>query len=396
MAGTTAHNYILYQALSTYAAATPALHAVQQSHAKAYAYAKKNEHLKYRTDTECYPAGAAYIGACGPDLFYLEFGATGKFIADLLHYNKTGLFMIWCLRELKKLGIADYDPEDEFRKEGLLMQFAYCLGHISHIAADIVIHPYVNSIVRAYPVPDNQEVFKNARGMLPKAIWKFHNILEHYQDAYVLHKRFQGMHKFGAHWQNANLAQAGSSYYLKKENKSDWFLLKNVKAFYRFLKVYDDTLEQDKYNFFLGKNYFINLDAYYDTTIPSQQMMESMNVLVQGGTYDQSGALQTYGLFDHYLDWAVARTQAFWAEAEAYLAAPQNDFSDPELKEDKAYFPSLRRHWNLDCGLYPAISDTAFSMQIQGKEAEETLLHIPGALEFRSSHGAERADVVFN
>lgn len=53
---------------------------------------------------------------------------------DLLHKHKTGDFVIELIKIAKGLS-----NEDEKRK---LMAFA--LGHISHLAADAIVHPYVN------------------------------------------------------------------------------------------------------------------------------------------------------------------------------------------------------------------------------------------------------------
>jgi hypothetical protein len=377
MPGTTTHNYILYKALTTYAANSPIVSSVKKSNELVTKYAKKKDYKKYRSDDICVTAGCCYLGCFGPDLFYVEFGETGKFIADLMHYNKAGLFMIWCLRQVKQClpaAVSGFRPD-------LLHLFAYCMGHICHIAADIIVHPYVNSIVGAYP--DNPEAFENARGSLKNNIWKFHNILEHYQDSYVLHNLFFEIEGFGQDWETVNIARAAANYYMKKSNRNERFLMKNCKEFYKFTHKYKDVVEEDKYRFFENSNWLLDFEAYYNQTIPSKKTMENAQILVQGWKY---------GLFDQYIAWAVAQTHIFWAEIEYYLASHQNSYDDNELTEDKVMFPQLRRHWNLDCGMSPEADSSTRSWAVPQKK--DTTLNIAGTLRYKSVHSAKRPDVV--
>lgn len=351
MPGSTTHSYILYRALRAIEAgpSSPLFSAIVASHNLAVAHARRNDAKSLGKDAGAALAGCAYLGSCGPDLFYLENGAEAAFIADLLHYNRSGPFVIWWLRNLRAEFTTMMHPTLGLN---LFRQFAYCLGHISHIAADITAHPYVNSIVGAYP--ENLPVFKNARGMLPTKMWKFHNILEHYQDSYVLYRRFQGEERFGKDTDCVNLALPAAK--LIHEGKLDPLgLVEATRQFYRY-GIDLSKIEPYKYACFANKNptvrggYYswVNIDGYYSDVIPNDAMMTRVPRLVQGGTFAKDGRLASPGLFDRYLDEAVDLTVRMWREAAGFLSAekepdpqfPGHRLSPAELKA----FPLLGRH----------------------------------------------------
>lgn len=401
MPGTATHNWILYRTLREFGAASALTKEVQKSHDAVRDWAQKAAAERGDGADELdrfHLAGCAYVGACGPDLFYLDLGSTGTVIADLLHYNRSGPYMIWCLRRVKQ----QLEAVEAGLNTNLLRQYAYCLGHISHIAADIVIHPYVNSIVGAYP--DQSKDFRNARGKLLKNLWKFHNILEHHQDSYVLHRLFFGQEKFSREsWENANVARWASRFFLQDGNSSQYFFVQNSRGYYRYAKAYGANLETDKYKFFASNNWFLNLDTYYDATIPDEATMNSRPGLVQGGTFAQDGTRQTSGLFDSYLDDAVAMAKRLWDEVEVYLAstAKGEDLADPKpddledldkkMSQAKKHFPMLRRHWNLDCGLAPVGDDYPKSWALPN--LPDHSLGIAGGISFVSSHARAKPDV---
>ncbi|MDI1442496.1 zinc dependent phospholipase C family protein [Polyangium sp. 6x1] len=384
MPGLTTHTYVLYKALESFVGSSPLFSQIQSSNAKAVEHARRNDHGRYTKDDACRFAGASYLGSCGPDLFYLEDTNKGQFIADLMHYNKPSLYMLWCLRDIKK----SYAAVVGGKRPDLLMQFAYCIGHISHIAADITVHPYVNSIVRAYP--DNEKLFEDARGVNTKNIWRFHNTLEQYQDSYVLHKRFVGLEKFGQDWENVNIAVAASSYYLNSAHANEWFLLRNARGFYQFERNYSTNLEKWKYQFFTNGNWLIDVKNYYNGTMPSAKTMNDCPQLVQGGSYDKGGALRSKGLFDVYLDEAITRTHALWMEVDTYMRAEQRDFGDPQLTPEKKICPMLRRHWNLDTGL--AIWADASTTEWVPQNGSHRL-KVAGTLGYSTVHSGRKSDI---
>ena len=218
-------------------------------------------------------------------------------------------------------------------------------------------------------------------------------MLEHYQDAYVLHRRFFGSERFQNDWESVNVAAAAAVHFQKTSSKRYWFLVSRAREFYGFTKSFDEALEMDKYKFFTSNNWVIDVNSYYESTVPSRSQMEGCEKLVQGGRFDKKGAIVGSGLFDHYLDRAVAQTQSFWREVETYLAAPQTNFNDEELTPDKRSFRTLRRHWNLDCGLAPDAEAAAKSWEVP--DVEDTRVHIGGSLEFAApSNSGKMKDVV--
>jgi hypothetical protein len=92
-----------------------------------------------------------YIGSTAPDLSYfrhLTGEKQGKSpVADTLHWNRTGDFAIKLVENAKK----DGEPDVGNRLK------AFSIGYITHIFADIIVHPYVNTFAGAYHqqvVPD--------------------------------------------------------------------------------------------------------------------------------------------------------------------------------------------------------------------------------------------------
>jgi hypothetical protein len=383
--GFTTHTYICYRALQETLSDSDSygpFARIASSHALALSHAKSNDPKGLTDDAEAVLAGCAYIGACGPDLFYIEYSKEGEFVADLLHYNRTGPFIVRWLTDLRqrvrslKSGLAP----------PLERQLAYCLGHISHIAADITIHPYVNSIVGAYP--ENGKNFENARGILTENKWKFHNILEHYQDAYILHHRFIDQEGLGPDEACVNLGAPAGHWLRRQTDRTEWLgFVARTRSFYRYATNLD--IEKYKYDFFANENTFVNVSGYYSDVIPDRATAAGVPVLTQGQT--ASGA----GLFDEYVEDAVALTKQMWREVKAYLdipAALQPDCPEPHRlssRELKA-FPLLGQHWNLDCGMAPRVTGGGRSDSFA--TAPQRSLAVAGGLELFTAASHSRED----
>lgn len=419
MPGSTTHSYILYSALRALEAQADSLFApIVKSHVAAISRAMDGDSSALAEKEDGVLQGCAYMGSCGPDLFYLEMGSTGSFLADLLHYNRSGYFPVRWLVDLRSRASQLEKNIDE-----PMQQLAYVLGHISHIAADIVLHPYVNSIVGAYP--DNGKIFFEARATVGPR-WKFHNKLEHYQDAYILHQHFIDEAKFckGDHFGDINCvnlalpaalrmykapgiafiqqgAQAAGSAWRQWRTGSDPLqkipvlgLMPQTRAFYGYASDLG-SIENEKYGFFadtnFSGNFVLNVSHYYKKTIPDEATMRDNLHLVQPE------------LLDAYVAKAVAVTLKMWAEAEAFLTKPGKDVkadydaggpgqlgrvSARELEP----FPTLGRHWNLDTGLAPTLSRLGQTGPVPG--VADTQLHVPGGLKFESIHTAAMPDVM--
>lgn len=108
----------------------------------------------------------AYLGALGPDVPYLggsifrsaflgsryKGKASGKSRwADALHYNRSGDYVFALLARLPHI-------------TSLTLQrklLAYVFGYLTHIAGDVIVHPFVNSFAGAYHDQTDPQAFFN-------------------------------------------------------------------------------------------------------------------------------------------------------------------------------------------------------------------------------------------
>jgi hypothetical protein len=83
-----------------------------------------------------------YLGSESPDLPYLSLGGQTNW-ADLMHYERTNSLVINGFEELHQrwsLGPSESDK----------VELAWLFGYVSHMVADVAIHPIINSIVGPY------------------------------------------------------------------------------------------------------------------------------------------------------------------------------------------------------------------------------------------------------
>lgn len=102
-----------------------------------------------------------YLGANGPDLPYFEnadimgkimqIAGESKF-SDLYHYNRQADFIIEFVRILK-----DIDSDSHFNRA-----MPYILGHLTHLVADSIMHPFVNRFAGAYHMQPVDDLHKNS------------------------------------------------------------------------------------------------------------------------------------------------------------------------------------------------------------------------------------------
>ena len=354
MAGLITHQYILCRALHEYQNNPKGiLTGLKESLKTALKHAKdKDGYKNYYTDVNCVSAGFAHIGAVGPDLFYLGVGTTSMdYMANLMHYNKTGPYVIFGINSIKEI----FNDNNNTDKE--LNILAYYMGHASHIAADVIVHPLVNSLVGAYPDLSRRFFHARSKNISIIPLWRTHNIIEHYQDAYVLHYKYPEFNVNVEHWKNIMIGIAAANEYKKESYKNDgyYFILKNAKGYYKHKKnkgIISESMEIQKYNFFLDENKVMDSSTYFEQTIPDKVKIEVWkDVLVQES------------FFNKYIEKAVSLTKQMWDEILNYIVSGHvlkiNEGTDVE-KEIKfaAYsktFPILRKHWNLDTGFGPYI-----------------------------------------
>jgi len=130
---------------------------------------------------------SAFLGSTGPDIFYI--GAGQKHISDFHHYKNAGFFV-------KNL----YEQSGGKKSYGA----ALSLGFLCHMATDLVIHPFVNSLVGKYqehivtrieipgsPIPGGSPTLSQD--------FVAHNMVEFAQDYYVHTHIFKNNSTFKAH-----------------------------------------------------------------------------------------------------------------------------------------------------------------------------------------------------
>lgn len=106
-----------------------------------------------------------HLGSVGPDYPYLDLlEPTQKDWADHMHYQHTGDVIKTMAQKLLDLGTGG------FQKEEFVIPFCWILGYLSHVTADLVVHPVVLNIVGPYT--GNEEK---------------HRYCEMIQDAFIYH-----------------------------------------------------------------------------------------------------------------------------------------------------------------------------------------------------------------
>src|SRR5437868_7487564 len=112
----------------------------------------------------------AYLGALAPDISYFQKGNFKKKIldyrrqnrfnpqpsigngvswADLLHFNRSGDVLLAFLEHTAHI------PSPALRSQAL----AFAMGYLSHIATDIALNPYINTLAGAYTINDVPGIF---------------------------------------------------------------------------------------------------------------------------------------------------------------------------------------------------------------------------------------------
>jgi hypothetical protein len=390
MPGYITHQYICHRVLDTIGRNDPLepLAALARNHHDSLAHSRAGNIDELTESGHFVPVGCAHIGACGPDMFYPEMPYEhAAFYSDLMHYNRTGQFLVRWLLDLR--------DQNEMLRSGLsndlLWKFCYVVGHATHIAADIVVHPYVNSIVTAYPLL--QKLYEDFRGWNPLNIWKFHNILEAIQDSYVWHEKYQRDAGFASPSQAVNLAY-GAGWFMRRQKRGRWIgFTQRAKDFYRVGVDFD--VESDKYAFFSDDNFLLDCSAYFDSSTPDRKQMREWPDLVQGNL---SGTQP--GIFDDYIERAVALGTQVVGEIRQFMLGAERSprFDQPSQRHRVARaeleeFPILGRAWNLDCGLALAVQPNNFAMFLD--DSKTKAVSVPVSLSLEGPSGGYQDDRTF-
>ncbi len=269
----------------------------------------------------------AYLGSVFPDVPY--YGGI-EFAADLFHYNKAGTFAIKLIDYAKGKGIGS-DAANRL--------MAFILGFISHIACDVVCHPYINTIAGAY---FNQTITYIDKLKLPyfahlikKKGANMHMMTECHQDSWLAKEYFglKDLSSEGAFRSWSGFIDKLSLGVFRPGRKDDVEdLFGDVCSC--FENVYGKKLDEDKV-WTGGNRFFEMLDRSYDTAIfpfPTES----------------SESLVNYKHRDHnycdYLKRGFTLSKALCKLAIDYYKAPK-----PGTKEKKELQKYLK-DWNLDNG----------------------------------------------
>ena len=332
------------------------------------------------------PASYGYFGSTGPDLFLIpddSFDATGHIdgieFSDAMHYNKTGSLVISNLDRIKRTLATNPNQAQTDRLHRLL---AYWIGHITHIAADVMAHPLVNTMAGAYHTNPGRQ-FENSEGSNTVNIWKMHHRVEHYQDSYVRRWFFDDrLHLPRNDWEMLAFPRTACDH-ISRSNGNRFF----VQALERFYSYRADTLyntvgateEAGKLGYFTDdavassvsfRNYFVNI-------IPEYEHMERDHDAQDRN--DVETVVQP-SVFRDYVQQAVRLAVAMVNEALAFLD-PQRTYQNAnaqdarDLYQEKLQtFPLLRKSWNLDCGIGFAFQRSPATATFQ---AQGYTLHLP-------------------
>ena len=136
---------------------------------------------------------SAFLGATGPDIFYMPTVASQigehvswfnnyRSLSDYMHYKNGGLF-------IKNL----YEIRDTMPTSELKNHIEYlCKGFLSHMATDLVYHPFVNSLVGKYQEHLILKVDVPGPSFIVNGSFAAHNLVEQAQDYYILTELWKG------------------------------------------------------------------------------------------------------------------------------------------------------------------------------------------------------------
>jgi hypothetical protein len=107
----------------------------------------------------------AFLGGIYADIYYASIMPFSKRWSDMMHHEKTGEFACKLLINSRDEKFGKKREKDKER--------AFALGYVTHIAADITIHPFTTKIVK-----ESSDVIQNAE----------HARCELHQDSYIYYE----------------------------------------------------------------------------------------------------------------------------------------------------------------------------------------------------------------
>ncbi len=291
-------------------------------------------------------ASYGYLGSNGPDMFFvpptlLNRNMATNTLSTLMHHNTTGAPVIYGLILLKEQMGNELTKADEML---WMCKLSYWLGHITHIAADITVHPFVNSRAGANKLLEKK--FKNFRGSSPPKIWTLHNVVEQYQDRHVLENHYAGESSFRA-------MAFGSMAALHLRKSRDFrFIGETIDRFYG--QNYGGKQNYEKAGcpyeycrvwYWLDSKVrsHMSFRNYLKTVMPSKKQLQEDDTFLVGP-----------GDFNEHIEAATALSVKMLKEALEFLKGDTK--AEGDTPRDLVYsvrkcFPLLYMNFNIDAGL---------------------------------------------
>jgi len=279
-------------------------------------------------------AQLAFLGAIAPDLCFYGRTDAIKAISNLMHHKRTGPTVANMIRRCRSMS----DAAD--RNAAL----AFTLGYITHIAGDIICHPYVNSFAGEYEAQLQNWVVFNTTTAGPVAMHMFSEV---HQDAYIADQHYGcgGAVSNGPNdgsftsWSDFldSLITAGAAHWGHNPTGP------TVGVMNHFRGALQDTFPEigaigaGGLNDALGRA-FDALDLGYDTAA-GPIVDAAVEDFVHHRFYEEAGTN-----YDDCISTAVTvATEHLWPAAMAYL-------STEESREARKTFLRDFGNWNLDTG----------------------------------------------
>jgi hypothetical protein len=290
----------------------------------------------------------AYLGAMGPDMCAFNEGVT-SWIFDVLHWKKTNSFVAnW-------LAMPALSPAER----------AFIMGFLAHMAADIIVHPYVNTFAGAF---ENQRIPVAYNNTVKSLQATMHKYVELHQDCHLA-KKYYGAASLSGQAGGQSVRSSWSDFI---GQAADGDLVKNTdlkSLLFTYRKVVGDTLltpTDQNVPTLLELNESVQrlskaLSMGYDWSafpVPDQPEPD----FVQHPKRDRR--------YEDYL-WAAAHlTVEYWKAAKVYS-------DSQKTPEDRRQLLDVVRDFNLDTGFAPRVYSDGAKIHVRHDHSWALFLNAP-------------------
>lgn len=280
----------------------------------------------------------AFLGSTGPDIFYIS-GKSQK-ISDFHHYKNPGLFI---------KNVYYSNPSDE-------LVVSFVKGFLSHMATDLVIHPFVNSLVGKYQEHIIKKIDIPGFDVISRK-FNAHNAVEQAQDYYVFTYVFEKNKDDLLHIRNTTRHEVIFTYKIEeKKSEIAKFFRKGIEKTYGL----DLSIEQIERG----------LNSFIDVTLSSINPFNNVSIINIEDHTDiiLDDEYKNYKIFLEHK--ALLDDNEFQDESSTFmkLIDASVDLADNMIKEaTSGNWDNITKPWNLDTGLCTEIN---FNEESQAVEIE--------------------------